>query len=312
MPKKTNDPGGYAVPPGRRSSATAVGEVEESIEKRKQLSSTEPDPERQGPIEEGLMKKGSRFMALPRRAFDDPCVDAIDRSILLAIEYLSFGNECAASRRRIAAAARCGKSSVDERIPKLVALGYLSIRQRKRHDGYKADSAMEVVWNCPHDGSELEESTPPDGHLEPATGKTLNPPDGPLRYTLSSRVEDNKLEEGNRKPPLSPFDQFWDAYPRGRRVGKQDALRAWLKHVPSAEVAAEVMQGLERWKDCGRWRDGYVMDPSRFLNGEFWRDDGPERMGGNRFAGEASMDAFRQVKARVQKNERLKGGKGDE
>ena len=51
------------------------------------------------------------------------------------------------------------------------------------------------------------------------------------------------------------FDRFWAAYPR--RVGKQDALKAWGQLNPDDALVDQIVAGVERWKTCDQWtKDG--------------------------------------------------------
>lgn len=82
------------------------------------------------------------------------------------------------------------------------------------------------------------------------------------------------------KPPKKPptderaFAAFWCEYPK--KVGKQDAKKAWDKLAPSPELAREIIshvqtrrQSDEQWnRDNGR----AIPHPATFLNGKRWED----------------------------------------
>lgn len=72
----------------------------------------------------------------------------------------------------------------------------------------------------------------------------------------------------------SGFDRFWEAYPR--RVGKQDALKAWGQLAPDDELVDLIVAGVERWKTCDQWTrdDGkFICYPATFLRGRRWEED---------------------------------------
>lgn len=72
----------------------------------------------------------------------------------------------------------------------------------------------------------------------------------------------------------SGFDRFWEAYPR--RVGKQDALKAWGQLAPDDDLVDLIVAGVERWKTCDQWtRDGgkFICYPATFLRGRRWEED---------------------------------------
>lgn len=77
-------------------------------------------------------------------------------------------------------------------------------------------------------------------------------------------------------PAAAPdgFDRFWDAYPK--KVGKQDALKAWKQIDPDADTVEAILAGLERWKTCDQWtKDGgkFICWPQKFLNRRYWEED---------------------------------------
>lgn len=70
------------------------------------------------------------------------------------------------------------------------------------------------------------------------------------------------------------FDRFWSVYPR--RVGKQDALKAWKKLKPDAELVDQIVAGVERWKLTDQWTKdggGFICYPATFLRGRRWEED---------------------------------------
>ena len=87
-----------------------------------------------------------------------------------------------------------------------------------------------------------------------------------------------KRETGTRptgaKGEPSGFDRFWAAYPR--RVGKQDALKAWGQLNPDDDLVDLIVAGVERWKTCDLWtRDGgkFICYPATFIRGRRWEED---------------------------------------
>jgi hypothetical protein len=71
---------------------------------------------------------------------------------------------------------------------------------------------------------------------------------------------------------MTDFDLFWQAYPL--RVGKKDAKRAWdkAKDKPPLEAILEAIRRAQRSK---RWGEGYVPNPSTWLNQGRWDDELP-------------------------------------
>lgn len=90
--------------------------------------------------------------------------------------------------------------------------------------------------------------------------------------------EVDKRETGTRPfgagTGSSGFDRFWEAYPR--RVGKQDALKAWGRLNPDDALVDLIVAGVERWKTCDLWtRDGgkFICYPATFIRGRRWEED---------------------------------------
>ena len=90
--------------------------------------------------------------------------------------------------------------------------------------------------------------------------------------------ENEKRETGTRPDgaQVTPpgFDRFWSVYPR--RVGKQDALKAWGQLQPDEDLVGQIVAGVERWKTSDTWtKDGgkFICYPATFLRGRRWEED---------------------------------------
>ena len=67
------------------------------------------------------------------------------------------------------------------------------------------------------------------------------------------------------------FEDFWDVYPR--KVKKAESRKKWkLKKLDKIAdlLIADVQNRLE---NDGRWYDGFIPDPTTYLNGERWNDE---------------------------------------
>lgn len=111
------------------------------------------------------------------------------------------------------------------------------------------------------------------------------PPQGGARAEAASSEGGKARSCGGPSPRAGQdaepegFAQFWAAYPR--KVAKQDALRAFAKIRPDAELLERMLASLERHKASRQWsRDGgqYIPYPATWLNGRRWEDglDGVE------------------------------------
>lgn len=92
--------------------------------------------------------------------------------------------------------------------------------------------------------------------------------------------ENEKRETGTGSRPNGAkgeptgFDSFWSVYPR--RVGKQDALKAWGQLNPDDALVDLIVAGVERWKTYDQWtKDGgaFICYPATFLRGRRWEEE---------------------------------------
>jgi len=67
------------------------------------------------------------------------------------------------------------------------------------------------------------------------------------------------------------FAEFWNAYPK--KVKKAESMRKWKsKHLD--DKADEIIADIQiRLADDKRWKDGFIPDPTTYLNGERWNDE---------------------------------------
>lgn len=113
-----------------------------------------------------------------------------------------------------------------------------------------------------------------------------------VQHTLNERattVQPTITHEPLTKNPPTPraapvdvslFENFWSAYPR--KVAKPEALKAWIKHKPDAELAAAIVKGLETAKRSKDWlkdEGQFIPHPATWLNNRRWEDEAVEIAG---------------------------------
>ena len=64
------------------------------------------------------------------------------------------------------------------------------------------------------------------------------------------------------------FDDFWEAWPKARRVGKKQAVAAWAKLKPDAETFGAIKAAI--WRYNGEAK--YLPHPHRWLRDRRWED----------------------------------------
>jgi hypothetical protein len=118
-----------------------------------------------------------------------------------------------------------------------------------------------------------------------------------LLQTVSDTVSDRVLDRLSKQNPTLPnptqnqketsfpqkpakpkksdegFDEFWSAYPR--KVGKEDALKAFVKISPDAELLAVMLKAIAAQSKSEQWAKDrqFIPHPATWLNGKRWQDD---------------------------------------
>ena len=85
------------------------------------------------------------------------------------------------------------------------------------------------------------------------------------------------MDKGNGERSLEPegFTAFWETCPR--KANKKDALRAWEKLKPGADLQATILADLKKRVLSADWqKDGgkFIPYPATYLNGARWEDQG--------------------------------------
>jgi hypothetical protein len=88
---------------------------------------------------------------------------------------------------------------------------------------------------------------------------------GKVRLGKVRLGKDNSIDQ-------TDWVNFWDAYPT--KKGKEVAERSWLKINPSHELAQQIIEDVKKRKVTDRsWLEGYIPNPSTYLNQKRWNDE---------------------------------------
>jgi hypothetical protein len=90
-------------------------------------------------------------------------------------------------------------------------------------------------------------------------------PDSPLR---EEKVREEKVREGARADDpehAQRFEQFWQRYPK--QQGRSAAWDAWQLIRPTAEHAAGIMAGLDRWIASTQWQEAIAAGELQYIKG---------------------------------------------
>lgn len=99
---------------------------------------------------------------------------------------------------------------------------------------------------------------------------------GAIALIPDSLIPDSKTPSSSAGADGAPdsFASFWARYPR--KVGKQDAAKAWKRLKADAGLVLAIHEGLERARESEQWRrDGgqFIPHPATWLNGRRWEDE---------------------------------------
>ncbi len=67
------------------------------------------------------------------------------------------------------------------------------------------------------------------------------------------------------------FDEFWAAYPK--KVEKKKARKIYLALKPDEALHAKILAAIEAQKKTRQWQEGYIKNPTGWLNAERWNDE---------------------------------------
>ena len=101
----------------------------------------------------------------------------------------------------------------------------------------------------------------------------------------SSHVEDKAPRK--RKPTLQEqrFNLFWEEYPK--KIGKQAALKRWLKLKPDPQLFDKIIQAVKEQRGSHQWtkdpKGEFIPGPARWLNEGRWDDVLPTASPGRPF-----------------------------
>jgi len=135
-----------------------------------------------------------------------------------------------------------------------------------------------VSGQCPdivrHPSDIVRQKSCPSRLVTPDTPEVSSPD------VLPGIIESSEARPNSWSPETGDrlFGSFYETYPKKRH--RPAALRAWKK-AQGDRHAAEILRGVERWRQSAQWQAGWIEDPATFLNQRQWEDVPPaEPIGG--------------------------------
>ena len=115
----------------------------------------------------------------------------------------------------------------------------------------------------------------PTGSAKQPVGKSRLHQSGKADSHQSGKADTESINESikNHISEISPFEEFWKAYPR--KVSKDAAQKAWVKCKPPLQ---DVLQALAWQVRSEQWRQdngAFIPYPATYLNKGRWKDEPP-------------------------------------
>ena len=181
------------------------------------------------------------------------------------------------SHRILAAKANIDAKTVPRAIAALVDLGEVVVLEAGA-GRRSADYRITLPAETPHDAG-----TPSDAPPDPAPrGDTPRTTRGQTPSDAGSIIPSPPSSSAPSQSRLDlvvpdPFDVFWDAWPRDRRVAKKDARTAWDRALKAGATPDDIIAGARRYAEETADRPAaerrFVKTPAPWLNGSRWLDE---------------------------------------
>lgn len=166
---------------------------------------------------------------------------------------------CWPSKAHIIEQTGLSRSTVRRCVRQLAAAGLLSIDHRYTVEGEPTSNLYQL-------------------HL--GGGSTMNPPGSTMTPGVGSpwtpEPSDRTVNQSN---PLCAaahdqrFDDFWSAWPKGRRRAKKKAREAWKRKRLDKRADEIIADVRNRIANDEQWKRGYIPMPTTYINGERWEDE---------------------------------------
>ena len=133
------------------------------------------------------------------------------------------------------------------------------IEDKEIKTSYKTDSDESLRHLKTPLEEEGEEEGEGDKYISPSS--EVEPPTEKASSNILSKAQQSR------------FDAFWKAYPK--KVGKQDAMKAWKKIAPDEELTDTIIRAVEtaKQKDSRFREERFIPHPATWLNAGSWENE---------------------------------------
>lgn len=255
------------------------------------------------------------FEMVPHWVLFHPELSALAIRLYLALRrHADAKGDCFPSRQRLAKLLGVSVPTLDRARKQLVAVGAVTMRQRRAADDRWLTTMYRVHWHPSKEsfhapgkesfqaGNETDALT--QTHLSSQTqGQDLDraTPGGPVESTGPSGARPPA-----RVPPKAPrprslpqgtaFEEFWRVYPR--KVGKRAAREAYEQATREADPAA-ILAGAQRFAADPNREAQFTPHPTTWLRQGRWEDDPLPPRKTAQTGGARRMDAYADIHHRI-------------
>jgi hypothetical protein len=194
---------------------------------------------------------GIKFMAM---AIDAKIANSGQKFVLvmLANHCNDHTRQCNPSQKLLAEECSMGLSTLKRHIASLEEAGYVETVNVFKDNVQKPNQYLLKFDTSPN------RATPPSESGYPSSPNRATEPE------VKTRIE--PVDQTSKF-----FEEFWAAYPK--KVAKKPTREQFFKIKPDDELFKQIMKGLIDYKACDKVKNGFILDPIRWVRDRRWEDD---------------------------------------
>ena len=162
----------------------------------------------------------------------------------------------------------CGKDRVYRMLKDLRECGYVDFERSA--DGSTSWIVSETRATAPY-ADNPDKGKKPHPEKPDLEKPDLGFPDGIVSTERAVNTETTSKTEKPYRSTASLFDRWWDAYPK--KVGKKTARAIWQRRKLDTIADTITQDTVTRSAVCAKWAEGYIPNPTTYLNGDRWEDE---------------------------------------
>jgi len=149
-------------------------------------------------------------------------------------------------------------------LPRELQFAFIPIQNQLNRDIEKHEKFVQKQRDNGAKGGrpKKEENNPNNPSLFKETQKKPNNP---------SLFADNKITRSKSTYNQTEFDRFWKVYPK--KVKRKEVIKKFKTRNLCSIVDVIIADVENRKKNDQRWLDGFIPDPTTYLNGDRWEDE---------------------------------------